>query len=161
MTNNKFKKWIRVHWNLHGDYLNSLFFSNIGEFSRTWIPKKKYPALKREIRRRFTTFSIIAKLGNSRHSCAVTEKTCAKKCTARAKLLLLPLTLWTRCTGFCVIWVLFIILPFLATDQASGPLFVTESAQSLPTPGLSGEACEGTRVHLSWVKAIWSIAISP
>ena len=85
----------------------------------------------------------------------MTEKTCAKKCTARAKLLLLPpfYQILQRFEPAALVSVLydycFIILPFLATDQASGLLLVTESAQSLPTPGLSGEACEGTRVHLS------------
>ena len=64
---------------VHGNYLNSLTFSDIGELSRSWIPKK-FPGSRkeREIRRRFPTFSIIVKLGNS------------KKCAARAKLLLLP-----------------------------------------------------------------------
>ena len=68
-----------------------LLFSNIGELSRSWIPKK-FPGSRREreIRRRFPTFSIIVKLGNSRHSCTVTEKKCAKKCAARVKFLLLP-----------------------------------------------------------------------
>ena len=90
LTNNLKSEFAFIE-TVHGGYLNSLTFSNVGELSWSWIPKK-FPGSRREreMRRRFPTFSIIVKLGNSRHSCTVTEKKCTKKCAARAKLLLLP-----------------------------------------------------------------------
>ena len=151
---------------VHGGYLNSLTFSNVGELSRSWIPKK-FPGSRREreMCRRFPTFSIIVKIRQFASYLCSDGKEMYKKSVLHVQSCCYrhPFTKfsWNRCTAFCVIWQLLTILPFLATDQPSRPLWVTQRVQALPTPGLSGEACEGTRVHLSWVKAIWSIAISP